>query len=386
MPTEVATNPLDSYDLQTETIIDISPMIKLLNYEDLPMLGGINTDGMPSIASRPTDNRIFYWQHQDMPVPRTKVATALATTVTSLVVTAGTGVSFAAGDAVRVNDEVLFITAVTVDTLTVVRASAGTSDPGANHAVGSDVIGLGTILDEGDIGTQQFRGRDKFSNYTQIWTSQINMTRTAQRIPHYGVPSELGNLTRQVALSEAINMEQALLYGEKFQSGSRRSTGGLEYFLTTNRIANGASGNWLTISEIEKRQQVAYDAGGSFDTIMTRPANFGALNNIAGSERVRIDVEDEYRGRRRATMVVTEFGEVWLKRNRYVRAADAFGINFDDLTQRVMQPMVVQSLAKTDDRDKWMFVCEAGFEVEGESHMVMWTGLDNTQALPANLV
>ena len=383
--TEIALNPMDSYDLTVETKINIEDFISLLNYDDLPMLGGVNSDGFATIAKAPVDNTIFYWQTQDLPVPRSTVATALLTTVTSLVVAAGDGVNFAVGDAVRVGDEVMFISAVATDTLTVSRGDAGTADPGATYAVGTEVIGLGTILDEGDIGTQQFRGRDKHSNYTQIWTSQINMTRTQQRIPKYGVPSEQGNLIRQVQLSEGINKENAFLYGQKWQSDPKRATGGLSYYLTTNVIGNGASGDWLTVTEIEKRQQVAYDAGGAFDCIVSRPRNFAALNNAEGAERVRTDWQDAYRGRRRAMSVVTEFGEVELYRNRHVKAADAFGIKKDALKERVFQPMVVQPLAKTDDRDKWMFVNEAGFQVTQERHQVMWNGLDNTAAFPANL-
>ena len=382
---ETAVNPMDSYDLTVETKINIDELIKLLNYDDLPMLGGVNSDGFATIQRVPVDNTIFYWQEQDMPVPRTTVQTALTTTTTSLVVAAGTGESFAVGDAVRLGDEVMFITAVSNDTLTVTRGSAGTSDPGVTYAVGTDVIGLGTILDEGDIGTQQFRGRVKNSNYTQIFSSQVNMTRTQQRIPKYGVPSELGNLVRQVTLSEGINMENAFLYGTKFQSDPRRSTGGLTEFITTNVIGNGDSGDWLTVTEIENRQQAAYDAGGLFDTIVSRPKNFQALNNTSGAERVRTDWQDEYRGRRRATSVVTEFGEVELYRNRHVKATDAFGLNREDLAQRVFQPMVMQPLAKTDDRDKWMFVAECGFQVKGERHQVYWNGLDNTQSLPAGV-
>lgn len=383
---QTATNPMDSYDLTTETKINIDELIKLLNYDDLPMLGGVNADGFATIAKQPVDNTIFYWLEQDMPVPRSSVATALATTVTSLVLPAGEAVKFAAGDAIRINDEVLYVSAVaSTTTLTVVRAQQGTSDPGADHAVGAEVIGLGTFLDEGDIGQQQFQGRDKYSNYTQIWTSQINMTRTQQRIPKYGVPSELGNLVRQVMLSEGINQEQSFLYGEKYQSDPKRATGGLEYFLTTNVIGNGTSGDWLTVTEIEARQQTAYDAGGLFDTIVSRPRNFAALNNAEGTERVRTDWMDQYRGRRRATSVVTEFGEVELYRNRHVKATDAFGINREDLSCRVMQPSVISPLAKTDDRDKWMYVCEMGFQVKGESHMVYWNGLDNTASFPSTL-
>jgi hypothetical protein len=381
--TQIAVNPMDSYDLTTETKINIDELIRFLNYDDLPMLGGVNADGFATIAKVPVDNTIFYWLEQDMPVPRTICTEVLDDSETGVDVSTGDGVSFAVGDAIRIDLEVMFITGITGDTLTVTRGAAGTA--AASHLINSDVVGLGTVLDEGDIGTQQFRGRDKKSNYTQIWTSQINMTRTQQRIPKYGVPSELGNLVRQVQLSEAINKEQAFLYGVKWQSDPRRTTGGLAAFLTSNVIANGASGNWLTVTEIEKRQQVAYDAGGLFDCIVSRPRNFAALNNTSGTERVRTDWQDQYRGRRRATSVVTEFGEVELYRNRHVKATDAFGINREDLAERVFQPMVVQPLAKTDDRDKWMFVNEAGFQVKGEVHQVYWNGLDNTQALPAGV-
>lgn len=375
--TEIAVNPMDSYDLTVETPINIDTIIKLLNYDELPMLGGTGGDGFPTISKSPVDNTIFYWQTQDLPVPRATVKTALATTVTSLVLDAGQGVSFAVGDAVKINDEIVLITAISTDTLTITRAQAGTSDPGVNHAVGAEVIGLGTFLAEGDIGTQQFRGRDKHSNYTQIWTSQINMTRTQQRIPKYGVPSELGNLVRQVALSEGQNREQAFLYGVKYQSDPKRMTGGLDYYITSNE---DTSSDWLDITGIETQQQAAYDAGGMWDTLISRPRNFAALNNMAGAERIRTDWQDEYRGRRRSTTVVTEFGEVELFRNRHVKATDAFGVNKEDLSERVFQPMVMQPLAKTDDRDKWMFVCEGGFQVKGQEHMAKWTALDNTSA------
>ena len=232
-----AVNPLDSYDLTVETKVNIDELIKLLNVEDLPMFGGINSDGYPLVSKVPVDNTIFYWLEQDMPLPRTLCPAGATNVATTIGVTAGTGVSFAAGDMIRVGVEVLTITSIATDTLTVVRGALGTV--GTAIAAGAEVIGLGTYLDEGDIGDQQFRGRDKYSNYTQIWTSKIKMTRTSQVIPKYGVPSELGNLVRQVTLSEGVNMEQALLYGVKYQSDPRRATGGLAYFLSTNTVANG---------------------------------------------------------------------------------------------------------------------------------------------------
>lgn len=382
MAVELATNPVNSYELTVETPIAIETMIKVLSIEDMPMIGGINSDGYPVLSSKPVSNKIFHWQDQDLPVPRTTAAEALDAVETDVDLATGTGVSFAAGDAIKIDDEVMFITAVATDTLTVVRGSAGTT--AAVHADGADVIGIGTVLDEGDVGDQQFRGREKRFNFTQIWTSKINMTRTAQQIPKYGVPSEHGNLVRQVMLSEGINMENTLLYGVRWESDPRRTTGGLTFFITTHVLDNAASGNWLTIAGIEAAQQLSYDSGGMFTEVISIPKNFQALNNISGNERVRTEVMDPLRGRQIATSVVTEFGQVNLRRNRHCRATDAFGVNPEDLEQKIMQPMITQPLAKVDDRDQWMFVTERGFKVEGERHMVRWNGLDNTAALPSS--
>lgn len=378
-------NPILSTDLTVETKVNIDELIYMLNPDDLPMLGGVNTDGFPVVPRQPVDNVEFSWLEDEFLTPRTTLASAYTAGGSTVTVASGAGERFAAGDAIRIDDEIMTITSISNDTLTVGTAAAGTSN--ANHASGAEVIGIGTLLSEGSIGDEQFTGRTKYSNYTQIWTSKIQISRTAQRIPKYGIANELARQTRKIMLAEGVNMEQSLLYGVKYQSGATRSTGGLTQFVTTNVYNNAASGDWLTVEEVERTQQVAYDAGGMYTAIVSNPANFAALNNLAGAERIQtVTIEDERRGRRRATSVITEFGEVLLVRNRYCRAADAFGINRENLIYRVFQPMVMQPLAKTDDKDNYMFVAEGGFEVKGQRHMARWTGLDNTAALPTDLV
>lgn len=379
---EQLANPIFSTDLTVETKINIDELIYMLNPDDLPLLGGVNADGFPVVPKQPVDNTEFFWLEDEFKTPRTTAAEALDATEVTVDVAAGEGERFAAGDAIRIDDEVMTITSVSNDTLTVVRGAVGTT--AATHLINAEVIGIGTLLTEGSIGDEQFTGRSKYSNYTQIWTSKIQISRTAQRIPKYGIANELARQTKKVMLSEGVNMEQSLLYGVKYQSGGVRSTGGLAQFITTN---TNATADWLTVEQVETAQQVAYDAGGQFTAIVSNPANFGALNNLAGAERIQtVTIEDERRGRRRATSVITEFGEVLLVRNRYCKAADAFGINRENVIHRVFQPMVMQPLAKTDDKDNYMFVAEGGFEVKGEKHMYRWTALDSTASLPADLV
>ena len=379
---EVATNPLDSTHLTVETKINIDELIYMLNADDLPMLGGVNSDGFPTIPRQPVDQPTFYWLHDEFLVPRTTTAEALDNSETGVDVATDQGERFAAGDMIRIDDEFMTISSISDDTLTVVRGAAGSS--AVTHDSGAAVIGVGTMLSEGSIGDEQFTGRTKLSNYTQIWTSKIQITRTAQRIPKYGISNELARQTMKVMLAEGVNLEQAFLYGVKYQSGSTRATGGLAEFITTN---SDSSSSHLTVDNIETQQQAAYDAGGMFTAIVSNPANFTALNNLAGSERIQtVTIDDTRRGRRRATIVVTEFGEVELVRNRYTDTDDAFGINRENCIFRVLQPMIMQPLAKTDDKDNYMFVCEGGFEIKGERHMTRWTALDSSAALPSNLV
>jgi hypothetical protein len=371
-----------SYDLQVETKINIDELIYILTPDDLPLLSGIGSDGLGVIGKAPVDNTVFYWMEEDVPLPRGVLNEALDTSETDVTVVAGDAVKFAVGDAIRIDDEIFKVTAVDTSTevLTVTRGALGST--AANHTSGAEIIGLGTVLPEGDIGTANFQGRDKYSNYTQIFSKKLTVSRTEQSIPKYGVPNELNKQMRNAMLHCNVGIEQAALYGIKYEDTATRvrSTGGLNSYITSNV---DSSSSWITVGAIEALQQTAYDNGGMFDFITARPAAFRALNNTIGNERVQtVTVEDARRGRRRAQTVMTEFGEVTLVRNRYVRKTDAFCYSRDNFIQRVFQPLVAQKLAKTNDTDSYMMVGECGFQVKGQDHMAKFSALNLAAAFP----
>jgi len=378
-----------SFNLTVETPIDIDDMIYMLTPIDLPLMQGVNGMGVPILPKSPTGDTTFYWLEEEVPLPRGVTAEALDNSETDITMATGDAVKFAVGDGIRIDDEVMIVTAVDTSTevLTVTRGSATVSNTTvATHVSGAEVIGLGTILIEGSVGSANFQGRDKYSNLCQIWSKKITMSATEQQIRKYGVPTELAHQTRSMMAHHATGMEQASLYGVKFQHATnyRRQTGGLDYFITTNE---DTTSDWLTVETIEARQQVAYDNGGMFDIIMAKPGAFAALNNITGSERVTtVTIDDARRGRKSAQSVHTEFGEVLLARNRHVKTTEAFGIKRGNVKYRQFRPIGLQKLAKTDDTDSFMVVGEGGFQVSGEAHMCKWTGLDTSAALPADLV
>jgi len=385
MPQELVGPAFYSYDLTVETKVNIDELIYILSPMDLPLLSGTGADGVPLMPRTPVDNVEFFWLEESVPLPRATLNTTMNSSVTSVVVNSLDAIKFAVGDGIRIDDEIMVVTAVnaTTETLTVARGSASdTNTTAASHTAGAEVIGLGTILIEGSIGNTNFQGRDKYSNYTQIWSKKLTVSRTQQRIPKYGVPNELNKQMLNTMQSLNLGIENAALYGTKHtrSADNRRQTGGLNHYVTSNI---DSSSFWLTIENIEDMQQLAYDKGGMFEVLMAKPVNFQALNNVAGAERISsVNIEDNRRGRRRATTVMTEFNEVTLVRNRWVKNNNAFGYSRDNFVFRQFQPLITQKLAKTDDTDSYMMVCEGGFQVKGQDHMAKWTGLDATQALP----
>ncbi len=383
---EVANNPIHSYDLQVETKVNIDELIYMLNPNDLPLLSGIGADGGPIVPRIPVDNRVYYWLEEDMPLPRSYLNESdFDSTETDLTLPTGHGVWFAGGDVIRIDDEFISITSVNLstDVATVVRGALGSTN--VAHAINAEILGVGTVLQEGEIGDQNFSGRSKISNFTQIWTSKIEMTRTEQRIPKYGVPSELVHQTMGIMLSEGVNQEHAALYGLKYEDDTtqKRSTGGLWYFIDAASQIDSTS-EWADFDSIEALQANAYDLGGGFEYFMARPHAFAALNNIAGNERIQtVTIDDARRGRARARVLITEFGEIQLVRNRWVRKTDGFLYSRAGFVVRQLQPAVVIKLAKTKDTDSYMYVCEFGFQVKGADHMAKFSALNPNADLPA---
>jgi hypothetical protein len=370
-----------SYDLPTYRKVNVDELIYTLTPLDLPLLTGAGSDGVPILPRVPVDNTKFEWQTDEVPLPRTVAAEDIDGTETLIDVAVGGAINFAPGDAVRMDNEVMLVTAIdtTNDRLTVVRGAAGTT--AATHDNGSEVIGVGTILPEGDIGSYNFTGRDVSYNYTQIFSKHLRVTRTEQRMQKYGVPNELNRQSMNAMHSLWMSVEQAALYGTRYEdpASRRRSTGGLTYFISSNV---DTSADWLTVDGIEVQQQTLYNAGGYMEFIMARPQAFAALNRERESRVQTVTVDDQRRGRYRATVAITEFGEVQLVRNRWVRSSDAFAYNRVNFVARVLAPMFTERLAKTNDTDAFMMVTELGFQVKGQEHMVRWAALDPTAPLP----
>ena len=375
-----------SYDLAVGVKINMDELIYMISPTDSPFINGIGTDGRQLLGSSPVDQQEFKWMDEELLIPRATVTDtgAAGAGATDVTVSAADSYKFQVDDLITIGEADAAVNAA-VKRVTHVNNTAGVltladwanSDawPATTAAHADTVICVGTALVEGsDPGEARSADRTIRTNCTQIFgPTPIHMSRSEQQVTRYGVSDEFAKQVYGRSVENVITREQAYLYGQynNDTSNKRRSTGGLNYHITSNTDTSTT----LTVSALEALQQKCYNAGGMPDLLIANPASFATLNAVGDSGRVRTVIDDPRRGRVPVSSVFTEFGETQMLRNRWCHAETAFLISKDGISRRVMQPLVVEALAKTGDSDKVQIVCEEGLQVKGEQHMGKFTTL-----------
>ena len=375
-----------SYDLAVGVKINMDELIYMISPTDSPYINGIGTDGRQLLGSSPVDQQEFKWMDEELLIPRATVTDtgAAGAGATDVTVSAADSYKFQVDDLITigeadaaVNAAVKRVTHVnnTAGVLTLADWANSADWPATTAAHADTVICVGTALVEGsDPGEARSADRTIRTNCTQIFgPTPIHMSRTEQQVSRYGVSDEFAKQVYGRSVENVITREQAYLYGQynNDTSNKRRSTGGLNYHITSNTDTTTT----LTVAALEALQQKCYNAGGMPDLLIANPASFATLNAVSDSGRVRTVIDDPRRGRVPVASVFTEFGETQMLRNRWCHAETAFLIAKDGISRRVMQPLVVEALAKTGDSDKVQIVCEEGLQVKGEQHKGKFTNL-----------
>jgi len=159
------------------------------------------------------------------------------------------GGRFRVGDQIQVegSEELMLVTAVNSNTLTVVRGYAGTTPE--NLADNKIINILGNAALEGsDKPSARFTNRTRCSNYTQIFTAAVEISGTDMAASHLGLADEM-DYQKQERLREMIrDLENTIINGglpgsNPEGSGSvRRTMKGVMKHLSTNVFHTGDSG------------------------------------------------------------------------------------------------------------------------------------------------
>ena len=159
------------------------------------------------------------------------------------------GSRFRIGDQIQIegSEELMLVTGISTNTLTVVRGYAGTT---AEDLADNQVINIlgNAALEGADKPNARFTNRSRCGNYTQIFTAAVEVSGTDMAASQLGLADEIDN-QKQARLRELIrDLENTVLNGGQPASnpegsGSvRRSMKGIIQHLSMNLFHTGDSG------------------------------------------------------------------------------------------------------------------------------------------------
>jgi len=160
------------------------------------------------------------------------------------------GDRFRVGDQIQVegSEELMLVTGISTNTLTVVRGYAGTTPENLADDKVINILG-NAALEGADTPAVRFTNRSRCGNYTQIFTAAVEISGTDMAASQLGLADEM-DYQKQERLRELVrNLENTVINGGQPASnpegsGSvRRSMNGIIQHLSTNVIHDDDAGH-----------------------------------------------------------------------------------------------------------------------------------------------
>jgi hypothetical protein len=279
-----------------EQMEDVSDIISIVTPFETPLLAHL---GDPK---RSATNTIHEWL-EDTLLPNTDtinqtVFTPNATDTTAI--TVNNGARFQVGDLVRPGDapEILQITAVSGNNLTVIRRHGATPASALSNTLKLTILG-NAALEGADALSARFTSRTRKQNYTQIFTATVDVSGTMQAVRNYGVHDEL-DFQKQERLRELLrDLENCVINGAapaanpQGSSSVRRSMNGIIRQISTNQFVPGSGGipegggdgaNDLTEDIINTALRLSWEkSSGKIDTIVVNGLQKRRINQFINS-------------------------------------------------------------------------------------------------------
>lgn len=321
----------------SQRVIDMADKIFQLEPDKAPLIHLIN-----KLSKQPAINPKFEWL-EDEGDPRWDKANSAASTAASapsLLVQHGS--FWAAGDIIKVprTGEVIEVTAVATNTLTVRRAIGSTA---AAQIQASDPLqNIGNANEEGalirTIKTTQIA--NKF-NYCQIFRLPYGVTETEANSELYGGP-DLMFLRKKKAIMFLQDIERAFLFGEasEYTGGThpKRTTKGVNGFITTNSTAAGGT---LTEATWETFLRSVFRYGSSKRVVMASPILMSAIAGFARSKIQYPNPKEEETYGINVTKYISPHGQVALVRDVLLEGTVwggyGFALDMEDLAYRFLR-------------------------------------------------
>lgn len=275
------------------------------------------------------------WFEDEMYADETTTTAALIGATT---ITVADGSIFEPKHVIKVGEELMLVTAVNANELTVTRGYAGTTAAAVTEGAKVEFQFVEGV-EGADARKARYKGRKRVSNITQIFDETISISGTLAATSQYGVDDEYEKEKQKKLLELALQLEKAIINGVKYESpdGKVRQMGGIRQFIQTN-VTNAANAA-LTLDMLGDAFQAIYEAGG-FAAGGNYKIVVGAKQkraiSAADSEKISIARLDNGRGQV-ADHYLSDFGSAEILLNNNVGADEVFIVDANRMEIKPLQ-------------------------------------------------
>lgn len=367
---------------------DVSDLITIVSPHETPLLDRMGD------ARNVATNTVHEWI-EDSLLPNADTINQTTFTPSAqeaTAVTVANGARFQAGDLVRPGNapEVMLVTAVNANVITVTRRYGGTPASALANGLRLNILG-NAALEGADATAARFTSRVRRQNYTQIFAATVEVTGTMRAVKAHGVADELEYQKSERMRELLRDLENVVINGTSSSTvpqgsaTSRRTMNGIIRTIATNQFApgqngfptGGGAGGELTEQLVNAAlRQVWEQSSGRIDTIVVNGAQKRRINQFVGSTS-RHYAPDDRRLSELVSVYESDFGVCNIVLSRWVPSdtlllLDSSRIAVMPLTGRSFQ---YRPLASTGDAVSGQIVGEYTMEMRHENAHALIRGL-----------
>jgi hypothetical protein len=363
---------------------DVSDLVAIATPHETPLLDALGD------AVRPARSTVHEWL-EDALLPNTDTINdstyADALTDTQFVVQ-NIG-RFRPGDQIRTvnSGEVMLVTAVNAgaSTLTVVRGYGGSTAAALANAQVIQIIGNAAL--EGDSAdAARFTARTRKTNYTQIFSSTVEVSGSELAVRQLAVQDEL-DYQKQQRLRELLrDLENSVINGRgaaanpEGSSSVRRTMKGIINFCTTNKFVPGAGGFPSDPAITEEQlnfalREIWKSSNGHVDLIVVNGQEKRWINAFIGTNR-RYGAGDQT-FTNLVSQYESDFGVCRVVLSRWVPVGNVLLLDSSriDVTPLSGRSFQYKPLGATGDRESGQVIGEYTLELRNENAHGLISGL-----------
>ena len=359
-----------------ETAEDISDLVAINSPHETPLLDAL---GDPARAAHST---VHEWL-EDALLPNTDQIndSTYANGLTDTTFVVDHADRFRVGDQIKIDthDEVMLVTGVNTgtNTLTVVRAYGGTTAETLFDNAALVILG-NAALEGDDAGAARFTARSRRTNYTQIFTSTVEVSGSELAVRQVGVRDELDYQKLQRTREILRDLENSVLNGRApaaTQEGSatvRRTMRGIRSFIASNVFEPGVGAFPADLDLSEEQinlalRQIWKSSNGHVDLIVVGGQEKRQINQFVAVHRNFTPNSDTYRDN--VAVYESDFGICRVVLSRWVPPGSVYLL---DSSRIEVMPLAGRSfhykaLASTGDRDSGQVIGEYTLELRNEN-------------------